>query len=303
MIKTDVFGMVSRMQHFSLGDGPGIRSTIFLLGCNLRCEWCHNPETISPYPVLLYYRQRCSGCKDCASVCKAGAHIFQGQEPVFDRSLCIACGKCAECCQTNALEMSGSKRSADDVMKFIEEDQPFYDDSGGGVTISGGEPLLQPDFCAAIAQACQEQNIPVIIDTAGNVSYSAFQKVLPFTEVFYFDLKCASDEEYRKKTSGSLTLTAENMSRLVSDGANVVARIPIIPGLSDTTAYCEKLADVLQTTGVQEVNLLAFHRLGSGKYHALDKEYLYEALPSPTSKKMGELISIFIDRFIAKIDG
>lgn len=295
--------LISNLQHFSTGDGPGIRSAVFFQGCNLRCEWCHNPETIPKHPVLLFYRERCTGCARCSSVCPTGAQKTDAQGHSLDRSRCNRCGNCAERCPSDALCLSGRKHTLDEVLQFIYEDIDFYAASGGGVTLSGGEPLLQADFCAALAKECAKSAIPVLIETAGNVSYAAFDAVLPFVNQFYFDLKGANESEYKEKTGGSFQLTIENLTRLVSDGADVTVRIPIIPGYNDNVDSCRSMAEILALTGVKTVHLLPFHRLGSGKYRALGREYHYQETRPPTSETMQALLFVFSTGFVAKADG
>lgn len=296
-------GIISAMQHFSVGDGPGIRTTLFMKGCSLRCQWCHNPETISAKPDLMFFSQRCAGCGACVHICKTGVHSLANGIHKVDRSKCRLCGACTAGCPAEAIQLNGSRKTVAEVMRFILEDKVFYEASGGGVTLSGGEPLLQADFCAEVARACRENSISVILDTAGHVAYTAFRKVLTFIDTVYFDLKGASAEDYQKTAGGDLLLILENMRRLVADGANVTACIPVIPGYNDTVAYCRHLAALLRPTGVRSVRLLPYHRLGSDKYRALDLDYPLAALPPPAKETMRELLLFFAADFDARIDG
>ena len=295
--------LISHLQHFSTGDGPGIRSTVFFQGCNLHCEWCHNPEAIPKQPVLLFYRERCIGCGRCAHVCPAGVHEISASGHTIDRSRCTLCGRCVKNCPSDALQLSGKEYTLSEVLQFIREDTDFYVVSGGGVTFSGGEPLLQADFCAALAKECVKSEVSVLIETAGNVGYTAFQTVLPYVSQFYYDLKGSNDENYKEKTGGSFRLAINNLTRLVLDGADVTVRIPIIPGYNDSPEYCQRVAEILQSTEVKTVHLLPFHRLGSTKYLAMDSDYRYLNTHPPTITKMNELLSIFVPRFFAKLDG
>lgn len=312
-----ITGQVSALQHFSTGDGPGIRTTVFLKGCTLRCSWCHNPETQASTPELMFFRNRCTSCGRCVAVCPTGVHrmIAAGQAeanqmvtaaqaeataPVswpeqtarpdssgstgsvrqtlheLDRSLCRQCGACVAVCPSEALQLNGVELSVESVMRFVLADVDFYQTSGGGVTLSGGEPLLQPDFCLALARACKEHDIHVIIDTAGQVPWAAFAQIIPFVDTFYYDLKGTCSDDYRQVTGGDFDLILSNLKRLVAIGAHVVACVVIIPGLNDDLATNERLADVLGTTGVKEVRLLAYHQLGRSKYEALGREYRLE---------------------------
>ena len=302
----DVTGNISALQHFSTGDGPGIRTTVFFKGCSLRCTWCHNPETQETAPDLMFFLQLCTACGRCVTACPASAHCLTeesvdvwaelaivGEEQAglaslksqmesdvarhmlheIDRSLCHQCGACVAVCPSEALQLNGMEVSLETVMQFVLADQDFYRTSGGGVTLSGGEPLLQPDFCTALARSCKENGIHVIIDTAGQVPWGAFEKVIPYTDTFYFDLKGACVEDYHQETGGDFDLILTNLARLVAAGAHVVACIVIIPGLNDDLAANERLSDVLTSAGVSEVRLLAYHQLGRSKYQALGRDY------------------------------
>jgi glycyl-radical enzyme activating protein len=296
-------GVISNIQHFSVGDGPGIRTTVFFQGCNLRCLWCHNPETIPRLPVLLFYKNLCTNCGSCTRVCPSGAHELLNAEHIFNLSSCRASGKCTETCPSGALKLSGKTMTLEEVFENICEDIEFYKATGGGVTFSGGEPLLQADFCVSLAEKCTSHGISVIIDTAGNVSYSEFEKLLPYKVHFFYDLKAATEEDYRTKTGGSFMLTVINLAKLVYDGAQVTVRIPIIPGFNDNTLYCQDLRKVLKETGIERVQLMPFHRTGSSKYKALDKTYAYEKMRSLPDESLTRLLKIFADDFDAGIDG
>lgn len=249
-------GFISDMQHFSTGDGEGIRTTIFMQGCNLSCLWCHNPETID---------------------------IVSPQ---------------------NALKLSGKKYELGHVMDYILEDIKFYKKSNGGVTISGGEPLLQIDFCVELAKECFKKGISVIIDTAANVPFEYFQRIIPYTKTFFFDYKANSEEEYRVKIGGSYKLMLANLEGLIALGCDVVVRIPIVPGHNDRLEYMEETAIILKGIGVEKVQLLPFHRLGTAKYKALGKEYFYAETKPVSQEKSNELLSVLESYdFVCKIDG
>lgn len=255
-------GFISELQHFSTGDGPGIRTTVFFQGCNLHCEWCHNPETIPLKGSVLQYKN--------------------GEKKI-----------------------SGSLMTVQGVMEYILEDMDFYKASGGGVTISGGEPLLQPEFCRALASACNSHQIDVILDTAGNVPYEAFEQVLPYIKTIFFDLKANCIEDYKQRTGGSFDLIIDNLKQLVENEVDVVVRIPVIPGHNDSMGYMEKYADILLDCGIKRVDLLPFHRLGSSKYTALGRDdYRYKDIKTMHKDELRPFISLLKDRGLdAKIDG
>lgn len=272
---------ISNIQRFSVGDGPGIRTTVFMKGCNLHCPWCHNPETISAKAEVLFTSSRCTGCGRCITACPnhtviSGAHHI-------DRGVCSACGKCVQLCPSGALELSGRSISVDQIVKEVLEDKEFYQASDGGVTLSGGEPLLQADGCAALAQTLQQQNVSVLLDTAGCVPFSAFEKVLPYLSMCYFDLKSVNEQGYRI-IGGNLSLVLDNLKKMVASGVPTVVRIPVIPHFN-----AHQLADfatVLQDIGPTRVDLLPFHRMGSGKYAALGSDYAYANTPSLSPEEL-----------------
>ena len=234
---------ISDIQHFSVGDGPGIRTTVFLKGCNLRCPWCHNPETISPAPVTLTYA-------------KAGKTITYG------RSVTV-----------------------EDVVAEVMEDLDFYRESGGGVTVSGGEPLLQAEAVAALAKSLQEKGISVLLDTAGCVSWSRFEAVLPYVDTVFFDWKTSDPVFMKERVGGDLPLIKENLPRLLQTGKDVHIRIPLIPAINTTEEALTAIAADLRETGARTVALLPFHRLAAGKYEAMGLDYPYrDTSPLPAEE-------------------
>lgn len=286
-------GMVSRIQRFSTGDGPGIRTTVFLKGCNLHCAWCHNPETWSRDPQLLFYAARCTGCGRCAMECPTGAHTLEDGVHHFDRNRCTGCGACAAACPAQALQWDGQELTVDDVLRVIDEDSAFYRASGGGVTLSGGEPLLQPAFCTAVAAGCRERGIPVLIDTAGDVPYEAFRQVLPYADSVYFDLKGADPADVAARTGADLARILGNLKRLTAARVAVTARIPVIPGHTDRDDTCQAMAARLREAGVTQVCLLPFHRLGAAKYRALGRPYPYADTSPPARETLEALARAF----------
>ena len=297
-------GFISDLQHFSTGDGDGIRTTVFMQGCNLSCWWCHNPETIDINGSLLFYETLCVNCRKCEETCPSNVHSFTNGKHLINRDHCKLAGKCEQVCPQNALKVSGKQYELSHVMDYIMEDIDFYKKSNGGVTISGGEPLLQIDFCVELAKACFEKDINVIVDTAGNVPFEYFQRIIPYTKTFFYDFKANSEEGYREKIGGSYKLILENLKRLIDMGCDVVVRIPIIPGHNDTVEYMKKAAEVLKGIGAEKVQLLPFHRLGTAKYKALAKEYFYAETKPVTQEKAIELLRVFeIHDFLCKIDG
>ena len=254
-----VTGCVFDVQRGSFVDGPGIRTTIFFKGCNLSCAWCHNPEGLSSKPQLLYYENKCTHCGKCEGVCSYGALVF---------SKCKVCGKCAKVCPNNAREVCGERVSVDEVFSKIEQDLPFYG-ADGGVTFSGGECMLQLEFLQALLVRCKEKGIHTAVDTAGNVPFASFEKILPLTDLFLFDIKCASSELHKKWTGVDNKLIIENLQSLSRAGAKIWIRIPVIGGVNDNQEEMGKIRDLLGSINVEKIELLPYHSLGESKHRAV----------------------------------
>ena len=293
--------LISAMQHFSTDDGDGIRTTIFFQGCNLACKWCHNPETIPKGKSLMFYRVRCTMCGKCESVCDEKVHVVKDGQHLVNFDNCIKCGKCIEACPTSSLSINGQELTIDEVYQFIAEDKEYYDATGGGVTLSGGEPLLQIDFAGELAKKCKENSISVYVDTAANVAFEHIERLIPYTAKFLIDLKANSEEDYKKLTGGSLKLVIENLKKTIKSGVDVLVRIPVIPNHNDSSEYLEKCSELLADCGVKKVELLPFHRLGSGKYDALGKEYEYEKYIPYSKKDMEKFKELFYNKGVEVI--
>lgn len=292
-------GLIFNIQRFSIHDGPGIRTTVFFKGCSLRCFWCHNPESIHPHPQIQLFLQKCIGCGKCFEICPVGAHCMIDGERVFLRELCRNCGKCAEICYADALVLAGKWLTAREVMDEVEKDKPFYENSDGGVTISGGEPLLQADFARALLEECKKEGLHTVVDTAGNVPWEAFEKVLPFTDLFLYDLKAADEEFHRHVTGAGNARILDNLKKLANSDKNIWIRIPIIPGVNDKVEEMEKLLMIIkELKQIEYVELLPFHRLGEGKYTSLDMENLAKGYEPPRDDLMNRLAKVFIDKGI-----
>lgn len=293
--------LISAMQHFSTDDGDGIRTTIFMQGCNLHCRWCHNPETIPKNKVLMFYSVRCTLCGKCVSVCEKNVHTIKDGKHLVNFDNCVKCEKCTEVCPNNALSMNGQVMTLNEVYDFIAEDKEYYDATDGGVTFSGGEPLLQAEFLEKLAKRCNENSISVYVDTAANVAFECIERLIPYTSKFLIDLKANNEEDYKKLTGGSLQLVLENIKKTVKAGADVLVRIPVIPEHNDNAEYLEKCAVLLKECGVKKVELLPFHRLGSGKYDAIGKEYEYEKYSPYSKKDMEKFKEVFYNKGVEVI--
>lgn len=266
-------GKIFDIQRFSIYDGPGIRTNVFFKGCNLRCLWCHNPESQKMKNQLLFYRDKCIGCGECAKIC---SKTFTDD--------CIACGKCAEVCTHSARVISGRTATADEVVQEILKDKEFYRTSGGGVTLSGGEPLLQADFAAEILKKCKENGIHTAIETAACVPWESFEKVLPYLDLVLCDIKGIDEKKHIENTGVSNKTILENAERLKTSGVDVLFRTPVIPNYNDS-----EIKEIAEFCKPCEHELLAYHSTGCGKYTALGLEYRLGEVEAPSKEAMEKL--------------
>ena len=273
-------GNIFHLQRFSLFDGPGIRTVVFLKGCPLRCVWCHNPEGIAAGPQIMYHAGRCIGCGDCGMVCKKGAHVFEQGAHRYDRSLCTGCGDCAAICCTQALSLAGRQVSVEEIMAEIMKDQPYYRESGGGVTLSGGEPLLQADFAIALLKEIKEQGLTGCVETCGMADADKLMMAARFTDLFYFDYKATGEEMHIKLCGAPQAPILDNLARLEDVHARVVLRCPMVPGANICKKHILGIAGTArQYACIYEVQLEPFHRLGIGKAEKLGIGGMYDTEP------------------------
>lgn len=251
------------IQRGSYVDGPGIRTTVFFKGCNLRCRWCHNPESQHRETQMLFYRDRCVSCGKCKSVCPE-----QGKT-------CTLCGRCTLFCPEDARELCGKNVTVDEIFRQIAKDKQFFETSGGGVTCSGGECMLQADFLCELLRRCREADIHTAVDTAGNVPWDAFEKILPYTNLFLYDIKCITEDRHIAGTGVSNRRILENLRRISAVfSGQIHIRIPVVPGFNDSAEEMEKIRLFLKKISCNQVELLPYHRLGEHKYAALGMEHI-----------------------------
>lgn len=270
--------LISDIKRFSVHDGDGIRTTAFFKGCPLRCIWCHNPEGISPMPQTAYYKDKCIACGECAGVCRA--HSLAGGVHSFDRGLCTSRGSCESVCLGSALKLYGRRLDVGALVEKLLADKDFYDNSGGGVTLSGGEPLMQADFCAELLAELKKSSVRTAVDTCGFADWTAFGKVIPYTDIFLYDIKAIDEQLHIRCTGRSNRVILENLRRLDAIGKPVEIRFPYVPGYN--SGETAKIAEFLSgLTCITKVRVLPYHRLAGSKYRALGMQSrLPEKLPS-----------------------
>ncbi len=291
-------GIVNEIERYAINDGPGIRTVIFFKGCPMQCLWCSNPETQQLSPQLMYWKNRCISCKNCISVCPNNALTWnESLGVVINRKLCQLCGECENNCYSNALTIAGKSMSVIDVMNVIRKDILFYKKSGGGVTFSGGETMMQVNFLFELAKACKTENIHTCIETAGYVPQSSFKKILPFIDLFLYDIKIINDVIHKKYTGVSNKLIHSNFEFLIDNAANIIVRIPIIPDVNDSIDNVNETIDFLKDKRAVNcaVSLLPYHSLGVSKYDKLDMEYSLKTTRPPSHEKMTFIASQFIN--------
>ncbi len=265
-------GIVFDIKKFSVHDGPGIRTTVFLKGCGLHCLWCHNPESQHPEPELLLRPDLCIGCGACVVECPQGAIYRDDKRYVTDREKCTRCGTCLSACYADARELVGKKMTVDEVMAEIMSDIVFYDQSSGGVTFSGGEPLLQGEFLAALLKACKEQNIHMAVDTCGHAPVDAFNCIRDYVDLFLYDLKVMDDVRHREVTGASNALILSNLRLLSENGHKIILRVPLIPSINDDEDNLRQIAQLAQSLpSVERIDILTYHKIGRDKYERIGK--------------------------------
>ncbi len=269
----DLKGIVFNIQRFCVNDGPGIRTTVFLKGCMLNCAWCHNPESKSPRPQIMYYTEKCVGCAECLSTCENGAHLFDGGIHIFERNKCISCGKCTAYCM-GALELCGEEKSVDQVIDEVVKDVSFYKSSGGGMTLSGGDPFMQHGFSLALLKEAKRRGLHACIETCGYVARDVLEAFIPYVDLFLWDMKESDSERHKSFTGVPNERILDNLRFLNEKGASVVLRCPIIPGYNDREEHLLSIGALAEELDcVTHVEVEPYHPLGSSKSVALGVEY------------------------------
>ena len=271
-------GLITNIQRFSVHDGPGIRTTVFLKGCPLSCIWCQNPETISSYPEILFFQNRCIKCKKCIEVCPDNCFSWGNERITFSsdrRNQCGECGVCIDNCPTGALTWSSSYRSADYILEEVMKDKLYYDISGGGITFSGGEPLHQTDFLHDLVSKSKTLDLHVAVDTSGHVTTEELTKVIPFVDLFLYDIKFIDNGLHKKYTGHSNELILRNFKKLFTERKEIVVRVPLIPGITDTKKNLKEITGFVKSCAEHmKINHIPFNNLINQKYNMLGKKCL-----------------------------
>ena len=277
-----VSGIVLELKRFAVHDGPGIRTTFFLKGCPLHCLWCHNPESISVHPQIGYFSHRCVSCGECVKYCCSGAHFLQRGLHRFDASLCQTCGACVANCYGGALKLYGERMTVARALEIALEDVDFYDESKGGVTLSGGEPLMQPEFTFAFLKELKAHKLHTALDSCCFVSQEMLAVALPLTDLFLIDFKHADAETHRRLTGQSNERICENLKFLSENGAKIEIRIPLVPSCNDSDENMAATGRFLGSLNITCVKLLPYHDLARSKYVALGLPDTLPQVDSPT---------------------
>ena len=272
-------GFIFDIERNSFVDGPGIRSTVFFKGCNLKCAWCHNPESQKLKPQMMFYKDKCTGCGKCIEICPTPEN-------------CTLCGKCSFYCPVDARKVCGKEYTADQVFAEVIKDKAYYDNSGGGVTFSGGECMLQIDFLSEILKKCKENGIHTAVDTAGHIPFESFEKILPNTDLFLYDIKCFDSEKHKKYVGAGNELILENLKKLFQAGAKIWIRVPVISDINDSIEEMMQIKAFSEQCGHPEkIELLPYHTMGENKYAAIGQES--QRFTPPYNDMLNKLKAVF----------
>ena len=286
--------LITDIQRFCLTDGPGIRTTVFLKGCNMRCEWCHNPETLSFSEELMFYPEKCIGCGRCFEACPNGVHRLEDGRHLINRARCVGCGKCASLCYAEALVMIGKEMTVDEIMREVRADTAFYEESGGGVTISGGEVLCHLPLATALADACHREGISVALETNLSLPYEQIAPLLEKVDLLIADMKLFDDALHRRYTGVSSRTVIENIQKITD--IPMIVRTPLIPGVTATEDNLKSIAALLKgKKNLIFYQLLNFNPLGASKYASLGRESAFKDARPYTDEELARFGALLSD--------
>ena len=288
-------GIVFNIQKFSVNDGPGIRTVVFLKGCPLRCKWCANPESQLVRAEIMWDEKKCVHCRHCIEVCPLQAVSVRDGKIIIDSSKCDGCGKCFHECPGKALKNEGELKTVREVMDTVMQDLPFYEESGGGITLSGGEMLAQPEFAVSLLKASKENNLHTCAETTGFAIQEVFASVIENLDLILFDVKHWNSEKHKEGTGVNNELILANLKYAIDQGKDVLPRIPVIPGFNDSIEDAANLARVIKEAGSTKCQLLPFHQFGENKYEQLGREYSYKDVTAYHREDLEEYRQTMID--------
>lgn len=295
-------GTVLSTHKFALHDGPGIRTTVFLKGCPLKCKWCHNPESISHKKEVAFFEDKCTLCGACVDACPNGAHSITNNKHIYNRNLCQTCSKCVEVCNYNALELTGIVENVKNIISEIEKDSIYFNESGGGVTISGGEPLAQPEFAFELLKAAKSKGIHTCLDTSGQASKHWYEKTLPYVDLYLFDYKETVDIRHKELTGVSNKLILENLDFLYKNAKKIELRCPIIPSVNDSVKHFKGIVNMERRyPNLQKITILPYHNVANDKYRRYGYENFLQNIHTPTEEIKEEWRAFFLEYGCKKV--
>lgn len=286
-------GTIFNIQKYSIHDGPGIRTTVFFKGCPLKCWWCHNPESQNTNHEIMFFEERCTVCGKCIKKCPQNAIKINNNFPEIDKFKCTLCEKCVDFCPNNAREHVGRNITSNELIKEIVKDEVFYEQSGGGVTFSGGEPLMQVDFLDDILKRCKDRGIHTAVDTSGYAPWKSFERIASKVDLFLYDIKIMDNEKHKKYIGAENDIILKNIENLSNMGCNIYLRMPIIKEINDDNYHIEKTIKLLSIINVEQVNLLPYHKIGMDKYRRLKMNYKLSGMEKPSDERMEEISQKF----------
>ncbi len=291
-------GVIFNIQKFSVNDGPGIRTVVFFKGCPLHCQWCANPESQLVIPQIFHDEKKCTHCHHCQSVCSQQAITFDFNQIKINPSNCIQCKKCIKECPNSALELQGEKKNIEEILKLVLQDEVFYEESGGGITLSGGEILMQADFASELLKEAKKKGLHTCIETTGFSSLEDFKKVIKYVDYAFFDCKHWNEKKHKQATGVSNQRILNNLKYVAHLDKELMVRIPVIPDFNDSLEDAKEFAKLFNALGVKQCQLLPFHQFGENKYALLKKDYAYKNVNALHQEDLEVYREIFIEKGI-----